>query len=254
MHTFSLVVVVVSSLTVREIFRHPSVETCTMVDIDGLCVEMCKKYLPNHHQGAYDDPRLNLVIDDAKAYLESSEDGSWDVIVLDLADPVDGGPCYQLYTDSFYEMCKRKLAPNGLLVTQSGPCGLLSARDVFTPIYHTVETVFGKGCAWAYSSNVPSFLEDYGFSLAINSEHGSDAQRAVERVLSDMSMIDERITERITGGHKTLKFYDGITHNRMFNLPKPIRLAMEREERVISKDNYVFMLDANTQSSNPILL
>lgn len=40
-----------------------------MVDIDGECVEMCKKYLPGHHQGSFDDERFELVIDDAKKYV-----------------------------------------------------------------------------------------------------------------------------------------------------------------------------------------
>jgi len=54
------------------------------------------------------------------AGLEACADGSQDVIIGDLSDPLDGGPCYQLYTTSFYEMCKTKLAPGGILVTQSG--------------------------------------------------------------------------------------------------------------------------------------
>lgn len=43
----------------------------------------------------------------------------FDIIVGDLADPVEGGPCYQLYTKSFYEkILKPKLNENGIFVTQ----------------------------------------------------------------------------------------------------------------------------------------
>jgi thermospermine synthase len=43
----------------------------------------------------------------------------FDIIVGDLADPVEGGPCYQLYTKSFYEnILKPKLSENGIFVTQ----------------------------------------------------------------------------------------------------------------------------------------
>ena len=43
----------------------------------------------------------------------------FDVIVGDLADPVEGGPCYQLYTKSFYEhIVKPKLNDHGIFVTQ----------------------------------------------------------------------------------------------------------------------------------------
>ena len=81
---------------------------------------MCREHTPFYHAGAYDDPRAKLIIGDAKAGLESCPDASIDVIICDLSDPLDGGPCYQLYTTSFYEMCRAKLAPGGLLVTQSG--------------------------------------------------------------------------------------------------------------------------------------
>lgn len=47
------------------------------------------------NQAAYDDPRLVLINDDAKAQLEQA-DGLFDVIIGDLADPLEGGPCYQV--------------------------------------------------------------------------------------------------------------------------------------------------------------
>ena len=72
---------------------------------------MCREHTPFYHAGAYDDKRTNLIIGDAKAGLENVPDGSIDVIICDLSDPLDGGPCYQLYTTSFYAMCKEKLAP-----------------------------------------------------------------------------------------------------------------------------------------------
>jgi thermospermine synthase len=43
----------------------------------------------------------------------------FDIIIGDLADPVAGGPCYQLYTKSFYErILKSRLKEGGILVTQ----------------------------------------------------------------------------------------------------------------------------------------
>jgi thermospermine synthase len=50
--------------------------------------------------------------------LEKSRE-KFDVIVGDLSDPVEGGPCYQLYTKSFYEhIVKSKLNDHGIFVTQ----------------------------------------------------------------------------------------------------------------------------------------
>lgn len=53
-----------------------------------------------------------------RAELEKSRE-KFDVIVGDLADPVEGGPCYQLYTKSFYQhIVKPKLNDRGVFVTQ----------------------------------------------------------------------------------------------------------------------------------------
>jgi len=49
-------------------------------------------------QGAFSDPRMHLTIGDAKAYAEQTED-KFDIIVMDLCDPVEEGPAYLLYTD-----------------------------------------------------------------------------------------------------------------------------------------------------------
>ena len=48
----------------REVCRHQSIDSVTMVEIDQAVIDMAKEYLPNHSAGAFDDPRLNLVIAD----------------------------------------------------------------------------------------------------------------------------------------------------------------------------------------------
>lgn len=91
--------------TARECLRFKSVERLVMVDIDEVVVQTSKQFLTDYHKGAWENPRFELVIGDAKEYLEKTEE-KWDVIVGDLADPVEGGPCYMLYTVEFYKMCK----------------------------------------------------------------------------------------------------------------------------------------------------
>lgn len=226
--------------TSREVLKHKSVQEVIMVDIDQICVELCQKYMSKHGNGAFQDERHVLIFDDAKKRLEESPDEHYDVIILDLADPVDGGPCYQLYTDSFYEMCRRKLTKDGVLVTQSGPCGHLSAHEVFSPIHATLRKVF-PGATYMSSTLVTSFMDDYGFNTVLNNASGTINPMAVTP-----EEIDRRIEERIEGGASALQWYDGITHQRLFHLAKSIRQLCERETRVITKDNYVFMVNANT--------
>ena len=56
--------------------------------------DFCHEHLEANKQ-AYADPRLHLIYNDAREELERYE-GRFDVIIGDLADPVDGGPCYQV--------------------------------------------------------------------------------------------------------------------------------------------------------------
>ena len=57
--------------------------------------DFCERHLAAN-KAAFADPRLELIINDAGAALEGYPDGSFDVIIGDLADPVEGGPCYQV--------------------------------------------------------------------------------------------------------------------------------------------------------------
>ena len=73
--------------TAREVLRHSTVERCVMVDIDEDVVRFCREHLPENSE-AFADPRLELIIDDAKAVLEKSS--GFDVIIMDLDDPLEG--------------------------------------------------------------------------------------------------------------------------------------------------------------------
>ena len=56
----------------REVSRHRSIESITMVEIDAGVVSFCRQYLPNHSAGAYDDPRFTLVIDDGVNFVNQT--------------------------------------------------------------------------------------------------------------------------------------------------------------------------------------
>ena len=81
---------VVASLRQRERCLDKSVEKCIMVDIDEVVVNICKEELPEWGQGCTEDPRLTVEYDDARAYLERYE-GKFDVIIMDIADPIEAG-------------------------------------------------------------------------------------------------------------------------------------------------------------------
>jgi spermidine synthase len=101
---------------IREVLKHKGL-VCTMVEIDPGVIELSRKHLPNHHAGAFDDRRANIVIADGARFVKDTAE-RYDVIIIDSTDPV--GPGAVLFTEEFYADCKRCLAPGGVLVTQNG--------------------------------------------------------------------------------------------------------------------------------------
>lgn len=213
--------------TMREVLKHPSVEEAVMVDLDREVVELCKAHLPGHHQGTFDDPRLTLLHEDALAYLEARQ-APFDIIIIDVPDPLEGGPAYLLYTVEFYELVRSRLATGGLMTAQAGPAGPTNVREVFTAVSHTMLRVFDH--ASGYRVNVPSFGTMWGFVAC----GGPDAPRVGELGPAE---IDARLGSPIAS---TLRSYDGIAHRGMFSLPKYIREAVAAETRIITKDRPLY--------------
>lgn len=101
----------------REVIRHRQIEHVTQVEIDRQVIDMCCTYLPNHSRGAFNDPRVQIVIDDGLNFVQTTET-KFDVIISDSTDPI--GPGEALFKENFYTQCKRCLNPGGILVTQNG--------------------------------------------------------------------------------------------------------------------------------------
>ena len=210
--------------TLREVLSHSTVERVVMVDLDREVVELCQKYLPDHHQGAFNDPRVSLVHEDALRYLEE-DTTRYDFIIIDIPDPLEGGPAYLLYTREFYALVRQRLNEGGLLAVQAGPAGPLNYHEVFTAVHNTIQSVFPT--VVPYRAQIPSFGSYWGFLLA-----GDVDPRSVSA-----EEIDGRINSDVT---RLLRYYDGTLHAGLFTLPKYLRDALMREERLISKDSPLY--------------
>lgn len=126
--------------TVREILRYKTITDCLMVDIDGEVVEECKKHLPEMHQGAFEDPRAEVRTEDARAYLEKSNE-RFDFISVDLVEPLEAGPACMLFTKEFYTLVRERLTPGGAMTLQAGMTKL-GELDFYTCIHRTLREVF----------------------------------------------------------------------------------------------------------------
>merc|ERR1712070_350849 len=166
--------------------------------------------------------RLDCIIDDAKAWIEKS-DLMFDVIIMDLDDPLEGGPCYQLYTTEFYQMLSKKMNPGGIFVSQSGQSGIKQHHLVFSPIHNTLKSVFSN--VIAYNQAVYSFLDEWGWNIALTAENAPAPSSL------SAEAIDKLITERING---ELQFLDGLSWPGIWALSKRHRKTLAAESCVMS--------------------
>ncbi len=207
--------------TLREVLRHRSVQRALMVDIDEEVVARCREHLPEWHQGAFDDSRTELRYLDARRYLEETSE-IFDVVIIDISEPIEEGPAYLLFTREFYEVVRDRLSPAGVISLQAGTVSL-NDLECFAAINKTLEEVFPVVAPfWA---SVPSFALPWGFALA--------SKQQDPRALKPQD-VDKLVADRITG---TLRYYDGITHQMSLLLPKHIRTRLASQTRVI-EDNH----------------
>ena len=134
----------------REVLRHRAIERVVQVEIDHSVIDLCRRYLPNHSQGAFDDLRTAIVVDDGMHFLQHTDE-RFDVILTDSTDPE--GPAEILFSRSYYAACKKCLLPGGVLVTQNG-VAFLQMDEVRASATH-FDALFRD---WHfYSAAVPSY-------------------------------------------------------------------------------------------------
>ncbi len=213
--------------TIREALKHDTVDRVVMVDIDRKVVELCREHLPNHHRNSFDDPRVELIHDDCLSYLENNDE-RFDLFVIDLPDPLEAGPAYLLYTREFYSLLRARMNPGGMMVAQSGPTGPSFYEQCFSAVANTVSSVFP---VVALSETfVPSFGSTWGFVIG---SLGPDPSRLI------VEDVDRRLSERVVG---ELRYFDGTTLKGMLSVPKYLRASVAAEQRIITRDNPLFVV------------
>jgi spermidine synthase len=204
--------------TLREILRYPSIRRAVMVDIDDEVVQLCKRHLPEMHQGAFEDTRSEVRHEDARAYLEKTGE-RFDFITIDLVEPLEEGPACLLFTREFYTLVRDRLTPGGAMTLQAGMTKL-GELDFFSSIHRTLREVFPVVAA--YQTFISCFGTPWGFITAT---------KKVDPRGQDAAAVDRLVAERIKG---SLAYWDGQTHQHAFHLPKHIRAALDAQTRVVT--------------------
>ena len=230
--------------TVREALRWPGVERVVMVDLDRAVVDACREHMPEFADGAFEDPRVEVVYGDALAYLRdaSSADADlFDVIIHDLSDPIDEGPSQALFTTQTFQAAGRILAPNGVFALQSGM--ITPFLDLHVKTYSTLRASFASIAS--YGTFIPSFRSLWGFCMGSNAPNA----QSVWDSLADTQTVDA-ILEK-AGLSQALITLDGEHLRGMISHPKWLRQAYQAETTVFSSESSTAPPTAAPTSDTP---
>jgi spermidine synthase len=148
-------------LAVREILRHPSVESVTLVDLDPDMTALADRYpaLAELNGHSLADPRVHVINQDAFLWVQESGD-TFDAAIIDFPDPGTFS-IGKLYTTRFFHLLQARLAPGGAVAVQcTSP---LVAPKSYWCIIRTLEAAG----FWVhpFQVTVPAF-GIWGFALA----------------------------------------------------------------------------------------
>lgn len=187
----------------RETLKHSTVSHVTMVEIDATVVDMSQQYLPSISDGAFNDTRLHLVIQDGLEFLRHCTE-KFDIIITDSTDPI--GPAQSLFTDHFYQSAKHCLDHNGILICQNG-ASFLQPWEFANTYKHLVSRYQD---AWFYLVNVPTYL---GGAMTLAWATDNTAYR---KLPADI------IRERFNKHPFKTKYYTPDIHASAFHLPQHV--------------------------------
>jgi spermidine synthase len=152
-----------AGVTAGSFTLHPGVEKITICEIEPLIPKAVTPYFNLENYGVTQNPRVKLVIDDARHYVLTSRD-KFDIITSDPIHPWVKGAA-TLYTREYFETCKRHLNPGGL-VTQWVPLYESNPAAVKSEIATFFE-VFTNGTIWSNDD------AGEGYDLVLLGEEGT---------------------------------------------------------------------------------
>ena len=203
------------------------------VEISSEVIE-ANEYFVKENQAVLTDPRVNLIIDDGRNYLLRTTN-QYDVITADATHPT-GSDSWVLYTKEFYELCKERLNPDGLMA-QWLPVHALAPVDYKT-IVKTFQAVFPNATLW--------FTNDYTILV------GTTEELTIDFALFSQKLQNKKIKEDL----EKFNLDDPLSFLGSFIMGKE-SLIQYTENIQLNTDNHPFVQSAERRSrkdTNPLNL
>jgi len=196
-------------LAVREILRYKDVQHIDLVDLDAEVTDLAKSnpIFTALNQNSLTHAKVKIFNQDAFNFIKETNN-RYSLIIIDLPDPHDTS-LGKLYSKEFYEMVKKCLSADGLMITQS--TSPYFAKKTFWCIETTLAEVFET--VVPYTAYVPTFGQ-WGFVIASQNLGVSTQQQFIEK-------IQNRIQSEI--GFSNLRFLTPEVVKSLFHFPKDLQ-------------------------------
>ncbi len=170
--------------TLRECAKYTQISKIDLVEIDKEVIKISKKFLKEIGGEAWNDKRLEINVDDGVKWVKKTRDNFYDVIFIDCSDPSEFSNL--LFSDSFYEECKRILTPKGVLATQSeSPESfknihiniLRNLKNIFkvSKTMYSFVPIYPSGIwSWTFASSEDLNLSKQNYDEALKIEKGCE--------------------------------------------------------------------------------
>jgi len=148
-------------LAVREILKYEDVKLIHLVDIDPEMTRIGKelRMLTRINKNSLESAKLSVYNEDAFSFINQAGI-LYDRVIIDMPDPHNEA-INKLYSREFYTMIRKRMSPQGILVTQSS--SPFFTRKTFWCIQQTLDAVFDA--TLSYHVTIPSF-GIWGFNIA----------------------------------------------------------------------------------------
>jgi spermidine synthase len=213
-----------AGVTAGSFVVHPEIEKIVICEIEPLIPEAIAPHFARENYDVVHDPRVEIVYDDARHYILTTPN-KFDIITSDPIHPWVKGSA-TLYTTEYFELCKRRLNPGGL-ITQWVPLYESSLAVVKSEIA-TFFDVFPQGTIWSNDQNGGGYdlvLLGQADALkidadAIHERLHQPEQAAVLKSLQDVDFRTEIGLLKTYGGQATdlSSWLEGAEINRDRNL------------------------------------
>jgi spermidine synthase len=132
----------------------------------ALCGSAAAEYLPGLSDGAFADPRVTILFEDASKALQRYE-SAFDVAIIDCSDAI--GPSEVLFENDFYATVSRALKVDGIASVQVGS---MLDPDFFLQTRRRIADHLGSTCSFRLT--MPSYhCGEYLFVTASGSRDPS---------------------------------------------------------------------------------